>query len=388
MNTLFDVVVVGGGVVGLTAALGMAKRGYTVAVVDAGALQADAPASDKRVYALNDASQSLLQALDVWPHLDGSALAPYQSMYVWDRANGASIEFDIAMTGTDRLGTILTEAALKQALLEQIQSAQVTVLPYHRMNEVTMQENALRLSSDTGCWYTQLLMIADGARSAVRDALQVPVTTWPYHQQALTCTVETAIPHRHTAYQVFTAEGPLAFLPLNDVYRCSIVWSTSPAYAAKLTSLDEMAFNQEVTEAFEARLGDVRLLSERLQFPLHMRHAKQYHGQRWLLLGDAAHTIHPLAGLGLNLGLADIAVWLRLLDNTTVPIWSNTLLGRYQRERKSAVWKTIAAMDGIKTLFTNPLPPIKQLRGLGLRLCDASTWMKRFFVEQAAGQEF
>ena len=141
------------------------------------------------------------------------------------------------------------------------------------------------------------------------------------------------------------------------------------------------AFEKELTDAFAAQLGQCTLVGERYVFPLHMRHANTYTGSNWLLMGDAAHTIHPMAGLGLNLGLADLAAWLTYLD--TKALTSKKALGMYQRQRKNAVWQAIALMEGLKTLFANSLPPFALLRGIGLRLCNGSTLLKRFFIEQA-----
>ena len=150
-------------------------------------------------------------------------------------------------------------------------------------------------------------------------------------------------------------------------------------------TLSDESFSEALTDAFTAKLGACEVLGKRHQFPLTMRHTKQYSSSNWLLMGDAAHTIHPLAGLGLNVGLADLSSWLTHLDTNPQHAWSNKTLGAYQRERKHAVWQTIALMGGLKTLFANPLPPLTVLRGLGLRACNHLSPLKRLFIEHAAG---
>ena len=389
MNQQFDVMVVGGGVVGLTAALAMLSRGFSVALIDAGSVTVNSADIDPRVYAINQASEDLLQALKVWVHLDKTRISPYRQMYVWDAASQAHIEFDARTIVSDHLGTIIEESVLKQAILQalDLQKAKFTVLAHSTVSQIEEHEEGILVASGETRWKAQLLMIADGGNSPCRQLLKVPLTTWSYHQQALVALVHTEKSHQRTAYQVFNPDGPLAFLPLNDTHLCSIVWSTTPTQAKQLMALPEEAFNGDLTKAFASKLGEVQLMSKRYQFPLTMRHAKQYSGKRWLLLGDAAHTIHPLAGLGLNVGLADVATWLAGLDDGNKRLTSQKVLGAYQRQRKYEVWQTIALMDGFKSLFTNSLTPVIALRGFGLRMCNAITPLKRMFIEQAAGKK-
>ncbi len=386
MSQHFDVLIVGGGIVGLTAALAMAQRNYTVAVIDAGALKVNNSGVDSRVYAINKASQTLLLELRVWQHLDSSRVSPYNKMHVWDGVNGASIDFDSRSIAAPNLGAIIEESVLKQALLQQILAeSTISLFPHCSVNEVHSSAFGVKISSQNDVWSGQLLMIADGANSPTRQKLNVELTSWPYHQQALVATVKTEKPHQHTASQVFNPDGPLAFLPLSDPHQCSIVWSTDPERAQRLMDLDEEEFNKELTHAFAEHLGQVTVMSTRHQFPLQMRHVKHYTGNRWLLLGDAAHTIHPLAGLGLNVGLADVRCWLQLLDASNGVLPSRKTLSVYQRERKSAVWQIILLMEGFKLLFGYSWTPIATLRGLGLRICNGITPLKRLFIQHASG---
>lgn len=379
-----DVLVCGGGVVGLTAALAMARRGATIAVLDAQALDvAPLTEPDRRVYAINQASKKLFQQLAVWPLMDESRLAPYRHMHVWDAASGAGIDFDSRDVASSELGVIVEEGVIKQALLQALsQQDSVTCFPFHSVTRIEEHDDGVSVASVQQSWQTRLLLVADGGHSPARQLLNVPITTWPYHQHALVATIRTEKPHQQTAYQVFNPDGPLAFLPLVDEHLCSIVWSTTPKRAEQLIHLEDAAFNLALGKAFQHKLGDVTLAGARHQFPLVMRHTQQYAGKHWLLMGDAAHTIHPLAGLGLNIGLADVAAWLSCLDVSTR---QDKALGSYQRQRKQAVWQSIALMGGLKTLFASPLPPMVALRGLGLNVCNRLTPLKRMFIEHAAG---
>ncbi|KTD61208.1 FAD-dependent oxidoreductase [Legionella spiritensis] len=386
MQPTYDVLVVGGGVVGLTAALAMAKRDLTVAVIDAGTLTVHSDRPDLRVYAINQASENLLRQLGVWGLLNEARLSPYSHMHVWDAATGASIDFDARLIADSRLGTIIEESVIKQALLRCMASMEnVTLFPEQTVVNIKEEPEHIEVIGEHWRRHTRLLMIADGANSPTRQKLSLPMTTWSYHQQALIATVQTEKNHQRTAWQVFHRDGPLAFLPLANDRQCSIVWSTTPSRAKALKMLDEASFQQQLADAFACKLGQIESVSERHTFPLSMRHTRQYVGKNWLLLGDAAHTIHPLAGLGLNIGLADVASWLTCLDQGYGLTAARTLLA-YQRRRKHAVWQSIALMQGLKALFANPLPPVAMLRRAGLQWCDRLPPLKRLFIAHAAGQ--
>ncbi|MFA5960666.1 MAG: FAD-dependent monooxygenase [Tatlockia sp.] len=387
MKQKCDVVVVGGGVVGLTAALAMHSCGFQVVLLDAAKIQGVSLQNDPRVYAINQASEALWRSLGVWEHIDRTRLSPYQRMYVWDALSQDHIQFDSRTIAASSLGVIMEESVIKEAIYKTIaaQPAGITLLAENAVKAIEQKEDSIEISTASQCFEAKLLMVADGANSPCRQLLNIPIRSWSYHQHAVVAEVSTEKEHQQTAYQVFNADGPLAFLPLANSNRCSIVWSTTPARAKALMELTDPLFNKELTEAFASKLGQVEVQGRRYQFPLTLRHTRQYSGSRWLLLGDAAHTIHPLAGLGLNVGLADVASWMSCLDKRNIA--SKKALNAYQRERKHAVWQTIAMMDGLKTLFSNPLPPLVALRGLGLSLCNRITPLKRFFIEQAAGKK-
>lgn len=388
MNKPFDVLIIGGGIVGLATAVAMAKRRLNVAVIDRDDLAAQEPARDQRVYAINHASRTLLQQLGAWSYMDKARIAPYQHMHVWDAASHAVIDFDARMIANDELGAIIEQSVIKQALLTCIASYEnISCFPLTTVTQVLSNDDGLTIRSGQRVWQTRLLIVADGGNSPIRHLLAIPITSWPYHQHAVVATVHTEKAHDKTAWQVFNPSGPLAFLPLVDPHQCSIVWSTSAQHAEQLMALPEEAFNEELSQAFAHRLGQTCLLGKRYQFPLIMRHASHYVGKNWVLVGDAAHTIHPLAGLGLNVGLADVAALMTCFDHSPTAFVTKKALAAYQRQRKHAVWQLIALLEGLKTLFANPLPPVIALRGLGLGLCNRWTPIKRLFINHAAGQQ-
>lgn len=378
----FDVAIVGAGVVGLTAALSMSERGFRVALIDKRS-HAQMKRDSQRVYALNEASLSLFQQLKLQDTLPEESLTPYTRMHVWVAHSQAHIDFDARLIGQARLGAILPETPLVETLYAMCMNTPfITFLPETHIETIQTYPSHIELIHGNESHQAQLLMIADGPLSPLRAHLAIPTTQWSYNQTALVATVKTELPHAYSCYQIFTPEGPLAFLPLNDPHQCSIVWSTAPAFAQSLLNLPEAKFNEALATHFQHRLGGVQRLSPLSHFPLTMRHVKQYVSTRWLILGDAAHTIHPMAGLGLNVGLADLSCWLRQIDQYQF-IRLTRALQAYQRERKTEVWKTVLMMDGLKMLFGHPVSPIQQLRDCGLKACDAVPLLKRFLIAQA-----
>lgn len=378
-----EVIIVGGGVVGLTAALAMHHQGFSVALLDAGPLYVDPLLTSPRVYAINHASQQLLQRLHVWEHLETSRVSPYQHMYVWDDAKHAHIDFDARMIASERLGFFIDESNLRGALLHEIATQSIQLFPESAVTSLKELPDSIEIYSNARHWSAKLMIVADGALSPTRELLGVSLTSWPYHQQALVATVATEMPHQQTAYQVFNSNGTLAFLPLSDPHQCSIVWSSAPRLTEQRMMLSEEMFNQQLTTAFEGKLGQTKVISKRFSFPLQMRHVKQYCGAHWILMGDSAHTIHPLAGLGLNVGLADVTAWLTLLNGKKNNLCSKKVLRAYQRQRKHAVWLVIALMEGLKAIFLSPLFPIISLRSLGLNRLNQLIPLKRLFIGHA-----
>ena len=329
----------------------------------------------ERVYALNHASISCLEALNVWRTIPSTERSPYRKMHIWDAKTQAHLDFDTRLYGKSELGMILKETTLKKALYDACIQHNVHFLPNTEAQGIITASEKVFIETTQQRLSSKFLIVTDGAQSAMRKHLGVELTTWPYHQHAIVAQVQTEKPHNHTAYQIFTPDGPLAFLPLQNPHHCSIVWSTATIKADALIALEDNAFQEALTKTFENTLGPCTLLTSRHQIALHMRHAQTYQGPRWILMGDAAHSIHPLAGLGLNLGFADLRAWLRLFDQATPKnLFRERMLSAYQRDRKYAVWQVIALMEGLKLIFANPLPPIQFLRGMGMNLLNHTPW--------------
>lgn len=387
-----DVAIVGGGMVGLALACGLQGSGLRIAVLEqqvAQKLAHDAPPA-LRVSAINGASEKLLTRLGVWSAIEAQRVSRYHGMEVWDRDSFGRISFDDKSFGFSHLGHIVENAVIHQALWERAQNAQdITVLAPVEMQQIAWGENEAFLTLKDGTMLTARLVVgADGARSWLRQQADIPLASWDYRHHALVATIRTAEPHDAVARQVFHGDGVLAFLPLSDPYLCSIVWSLSPQEAERLREADEEIFNQALTVAFDNRLGLCQVQSERQVFPLTGRYARQFAAHRLALVGDAAHTIHPLAGQGVNLGFMDAAELIaevRRLHDQGKDIGQYLYLRRYERSRKHSAALMLAGMQGFRELFAGSNPAKKLLRDIGLKLADTLPGVKPQLIRQAMG---
>ncbi|MCG9731148.1 FAD-dependent monooxygenase [Shewanella sp. Isolate13] len=388
----YDVAIVGGGMVGLATAIGLAMEGIKVVVIDAGQTQAVSGAPKLRVSAINKASQQLITNLGAWPYLAASRVSPYQKMQVWDKDSLGKIDFDAHSLSETHLGSIIENDAIAFALAERAgEFSELTYIENQRLERIAFGEREAWLTLDNGDSLSAALVVAaDGANSWVREQCKIPMTFWDYNHHAIVATIRTELPHGSTARQVFDSEGPLAFLPLYERDLCSIVWSVSPEKADELLALDKIGFERALTAAFDGRLGMCSLESERQSFPLRMRYARHFAQSRLVLAGDAAHTIHPLAGQGVNLGFLDAASIVEVvseLKHQGKDIGDYRNLRDLERWRKAEALEMITAMEGFKRLFQGSNPLKKAIRDLGLNIVDNFAPLKTLFIQQALGNK-
>lgn len=411
----FDVVIVGGGMVGASLACALADSGLRLAVLDsqpfaASATPSEERAFDPRVSAITPVSQQFLNEIGVWDAIAARRLSPYTDMHVWDGDGTGSIHFAAADIHADLLGHIIENsvivAALQQRLCLQSQgeSSNIILLAPVTLTSLTPPSSASPEApvqielADGRCLSTRLLVAADGANSTVRELAGFQTREWDYQHHAIVTTVRTALPHRQTAIQRFMDAGVLAFLPLranavgglDEQRHCSIVWSVLPEVAQGLMALDDIAFARELQTAIESRLGTIESVDKRYSFPLRQRHAHSYVQQGIALVGDAAHTIHPLAGQGVNLGLQDASVLaaeiLQALSKGRDFADLRTLR-RYQRRRIGHNLGMMWMMEGFKRLFAEQPLAVRWLRNAGMAGLDKTVLLKSQIMRSAMGIE-
>lgn len=398
MTQDYDLIVVGAGMVGATLALALADSALRIAVLDGMPLDQPVPVKstasgfDPRVSALSAASEHILTRLQVWPLI--TERCSYRHMHVWDAEGTGDIHFDAHELSEQRLGHIVENHRLQQALLERLASSEVTLLGRHAVQGLIREEDGWRLDFvDPECVSLRapLLVAADGGRSRVRELAGFAMREWDYLHHAIVTTVELAEPHQDTAWQAFLPSGPLAFLPLSPrdgKHFCSIVWSLLPEQAERLMAIDEPAFIAALNQAMAGRLGKVLAVDPRHCIPLRQRHAKQYAMPGLVLIGDAAHTIHPLAGQGVNLGLLDAAELndvLRAAMQRGEKLADLAVLQRYERQRMGANLAMMAAMEGFERLFHADALPLRWLRNTGMQWLDHQGKLKSLVIRRAMG---
>jgi len=388
----FDAIIIGGGMVGATIAAGLGKAGISCALVEKNPPK-QKPVDDigLRVSAITLASQRILTHVGAWPMIEHMRARPFTEMHVWDQQGFGSIHFDCADVGEPVMGHIVENDIIVAALWKTL-SAASSVTSYSPASVENIQRDGDKMQitlSNGSVIRSDLLIGAEGANSLVREFSGIKLKVSDYKQSAIVANVKTGLWHRDTAWQRFTPTGPLAFLPVSDEL-CSIVWSNDTSRAEELMALDEAEFCKSLYAAFDGRLGALQLVSKRAAFPLIKRHAVDYVQPGLALAGDAAHTVHPLAGQGVNLGLADAAVLIEELVHAVARGQSPgdyAVLRRYQRRRKGDNLLMQNSMSAFKHLFGSTLPPVGFARSLGMDITNRISPLKNLINRFAMGLE-
>lgn len=397
----FDLLIVGAGMVGLTLALALRKNtALTIAIADTLPLSELTDEPEVRVSAINVASKTIFEHIDVWSDIESERLQSYQHMHIWDKAGVGKLDFSTSdLSGfpkNEHLGWIIENKVIRNALWNKAQQDEgIHFFTDSKLASVATGESEVFASFEPNSNTSQMPIIAklvvgaDGANSWLRKQMDMPLISRDYDHHAIVATVKCQQGHGNTAWQTFLSTGPLAFLPLYPQSKdtCSIVYSTPPEDAQRLLALSAEDFAKELTAASDGKLGTIELISERFTYPLTMRLAQDFVKDRMVLIGDAAHTIHPLAGQGVNLGLLDAASLVDSLSSLSAEqdLADAKTLKAFSRYRKTEATEMIAAMEAIKQAFAVQLDGFKLLRGLGMSLLDNIKPVKKIMIEQALG---
>ena len=390
MKEQFDVVIVGGGMVGAAVACALGDSDLKIAVIENEFPQEFSPEQphDLRVSALSIASQTILETVGAWKGIENRRLCPFKRMRVWETAGDT--EFCSDDIGRSELGFIVENRVTQLALLERLQTfenielicpARIETLNYSNHDDSELLLNNGRILT------TKLLVAADGAQSKVRQGVGLGVTSWDYQQHALVIYIETAYEQQDITWQRFVASGPQAFLPLTGNFG-SIVWYNSPDEVKRLQALSPDDLKTELMATFPDELGEVTRVIAATSFPLTRRHAQNYVKHGVALVGDAAHTINPLAGQGVNIGLLDAAALAEVILDATQQgrsISDVSVLKRYEKMRRAENWKMMTVMDVFYQTFSNDILPLKLLRNLGLGLAERVKPLKNKVMRGAMG---
>jgi 2-octaprenyl-6-methoxyphenol hydroxylase len=389
-----DVVIVGGGLVGLSLGLALARAGLAVAIVDRETLAASAAdAFDGRSSAIAWGSHVVLATLGLWPELAPHA-APIDEIRVSDGESRLFLHYDHRDVGDAPLGFIIENRHTRRALHAAIAGVPgLAMLAPESVAAVEFGAARAELTLGDGRQLAARLVVGcDGKRSFMRRAAGIGAFELAYDQTGIVCTVRHDEPHGNIAHERFLPAGPFAMLPLPDgddgAHRSSIVWTETTALVASLMALDDRGFAREMTARFGTTLGRLAVEGRRWAYPLELLQAERYVAPRLALAGDAAHAIHPIAGQGLNLGLRDVAALAECIVDAArvgLDIGSLTTLERYERWRRFDTALLLAVTDGLNRLFSNDIAPIRLARDLGLAAVDRIPPLKRLFMRHAMG---
>ena len=392
----FDVIVIGGGVAGASLSLALSDCALNIALIDKRSLEPEAlvPSCSfsPKVSALTQASVNLFKNIHVWPDVSAIRVCPYRCMKVWDAEGTGGVEFGSESAMSKVIGHIVENNILRNALLASLKKTRVSLYQSEsNLNFYLDDSQGIVTLADETELQGKLLVAADGAESQLRAAANIPLSQKDYMHHAIVTTVETARYHQDTAWQVFLDDGPLAFLPLpslNNKHYCSIVWSLVPKQAEKVIKLTNQEFCNQLERAFEQKLGKLICTESRFCFPLRERHAQKYYRNNVVLIGDAAHSIHPLAGQGMNLGLMDVAVLVEELKRAVKRsdnIAGSHILNRYQRRREGHNLTMMLAMRGFQKMFSSNNIAVRWLRNTGLKTVNQIPMLKEAIISQAMG---
>ena len=388
-ETRVELIVVGGGLTGLTLAIACASAGTAVAVIDREdpATMLDEP-FDGRTTAIAHGSMRVLEGIGLWPLVAGAA-EPILEIRVADDGSPLFLHYDHRDVGEDPLGYIVENRVLRRALMARARTlpslahlAPATVVAVERGSASVRATLA-----DGRVLKGELVAACDGRQSPLRREAGIATVAWDYPQWSIVCTVEHVLPHQGVAVEHFLPAGPFAILPMMG-NRSSIVWTERTDLVPTLMGLPAAAFALELKRRFGDFLGAISVVGPRWSYPLSLMHATRYAAPRLVLVGDAAHVIHPIAGQGLNLGIRDIAALAELIVDARrlgLDVAQPGLLERYERWRRLDNLALAAVTDGLNRLFSNAFPPLRSLRDFGLAAVNRMPPLKRLLMRHAMG---
>ncbi|VFP87717.1 2-octaprenylphenol hydroxylase [Candidatus Erwinia haradaeae] len=393
----YDIVIFGGGIVGLSVAYGLKDIGLRVVIIESVLPRPDIDKdilfpNAKRFSALNQASKLLFQYFGIWNHILNTNTSAFYRVEAWERDSFGYINFDEGLTKNHLrpLGYVIENQEVHGLLWQHVSNLNhMTIVIRKKITGVSVTDKEALISFTNGTMIsTSLIVAADGTHSWLRQHAKIPALFWDYRHHALIANIRTEIPHKDAAYQVFHANSVLAFLPLKDPYLSAIVWSLPPEKAEYLMNASERVFNQKLSVSFDVRLGLCNVVGSRQVFPLQGCYAQKLISNRLVLVGNSAHTIHPLAGQGLNIGLMDAAELIgevRRLQHQGKDIGKYQYLRRYERQRRYNTHKILLSTEGCYRIFMGDHLGKKILRDSLLRMVNQLPGIKSYLLEHAQG---
>tara|TARA_B100000287_G_scaffold245411_1_gene230799 strand:- start:298 stop:1479 length:1182 start_codon:yes stop_codon:yes gene_type:complete len=389
----YEAIIVGGGVAGASLSLILGQAGMKICLLDKGTPSSIKPSDffKGKTASLNLNSIDLFKTVGIWERV-GQTSKDFTNIEVWDSEGSSTIKFDAKDVLESRLGKIVHNNNLLRSIYDLlIELPNVDLLENESVQSLNEGIEFIEIQTDSGLnLQAELIIGADGSMSSIRSLSSIPIRTWSYEQTAIVSLLESELPINETAYQIFTGTGPIALLPVKvegeDLI--SLIWSADKVYADKLLTLESSEFLKELELKTEYKLGKLKVREEISSFPLHQLHAIKYFSKRTVLVGDSAHTIHPLAGQGLNLGIADVidlSERILLFRREGKDIADEKLLKAYSDSREKVNLRMVAMMEAFKRGFGSNNPWLKLGRNIAFSFTDETKYLKKKFIKEAAG---
>ncbi len=386
----YDIVIVGAGLAGATLASGLAPTRLNIALLDRNpAPPAPSGDYDLRVSSLNRGSENILKQIDAWPLIDASRAWRYDKVQVCQQDSSSRLTFDSTEIGEPYMGHMIENSNVVHALMRRVTAVNnIDFIDGINITDLSVNDQSTELETDQGIFEAKLIVGADGPRSLIRKLAGFEETQGFYGQKCIVGTVNFDGNHRQTAWQRFLSTGPLGILPLAPGY-CSLAWSCESDFADERLQESEQDFINSLEQALDGHLGNIKAMPKRAAYPLTHMHPQNYVSHRIALIGDAAHTIHPLAGLGANLGITDAGALAQILSEQnqqkSFDPGQHQVLRRYERWRKPQNQIYLSTMSGLNMLFSKNLHSISSLRSIGLSIADKFTPAKNLLMQRAMG---
>ena len=389
----YEVIIVGGGVAGASLALLLGQAGMRICLLDKGTPSRVHPTDlfKGKTASLNLASIDLFKKMGIWEKVDQHS-EEFTNIEVWDSEGSSTITFNAQDISESKLGKVAHNNNILSSIFELLNNLPtIDLLENESVLSINNDAELIEIKTVSGLSLTANLVVgSDGSMSSIRSLSSIPIRTWSYDQIAIVSILDSEIPINKTAYQIFTSTGPIALLPVTvgGENLASLIWSADKLYAEKLLTLEDSEFLEELRLKTEGKLGKFKIREAISSFPLHQLHAKEYFAERTVLVGDSAHTIHPLAGQGLNLGLSDVtdlSERILLLRREGRDIADQKMLKAYSNSREKVNLRMTALMEAFKKGFGSKNPWVKLGRNIAFSFTNETKFLKKKFIKEAAG---
>ena len=370
-----DILVIGSGVVGSALAIKVSKLGYKVAIVDS----KESPPNSPRHLSINQKSKSFLKEIGIWENIKNSAF-PYERIKVWDQEGTGFIDFNAKEAQLPNLGYIVREGEIQKNLIQKFSENKVESFWGEAVQRVNFSSDEIFCETDKQTHIAKMIVGCDGMNSKIRELSEINYRSWSYNQTAVVANFKTSI-NESCIKQTFTSVGPLALLPINDK-ESTMIWSIDDDVSYKFLAMSDEEFTSEVVNKFGEQIGELNMISKRQHFPLHHLSAKTFAKKGIFLVGDSAHHIHPLAGLGLNSGIGDVICLSELIESNSLENLEEIILA-YNRKRIPINLGLAASMEAFKRGFGQKNIWLRLFRNTAFNFANKMSPLKKKFMELA-----